>query len=95
MEALFQERCDVHSPAGIDLDAVIKSVLRLARSHEVSIDSNYAELVCVCVCVCVVGWGGVWKGKGGRRVGRRANLKAAGQGRTSIIPTSSAPPPGG
>ncbi|KAL4443762.1 hypothetical protein ABPG75_011499 [Micractinium tetrahymenae] len=52
MEALFRERCDMRCPAGIDLDAVIKAVLRLARRHEVSIDSNYAELV-IGVCVIV------------------------------------------
>lgn len=45
MEALFAERCNVHAPAGIDLDQVLKSTLHLARKHEVTIDSNYAALV--------------------------------------------------
>lgn len=37
---------------GIDLDGVMKGVLGLARTHEVSIDSNYAALV---IGVCVIG----------------------------------------
>jgi aarF domain-containing kinase len=37
---------------GINLDGVMKSVLQLARRHEVSIDSNYAAL-CIGVCVIV------------------------------------------
>ncbi|KAI7844981.1 hypothetical protein COHA_001347 [Chlorella ohadii] len=49
---MFREKCDIHSEAGIDVDAVLKGVLHLARHHEVSIDSNYAALV-VGVCVIV------------------------------------------
>lgn len=49
---LFKSECDVHAEAGIDLDAVMKEVLHLARKHEVSIDSNYAALV-IGVCVIV------------------------------------------
>ncbi|PSC71628.1 putative serine threonine-kinase abkC isoform A [Micractinium conductrix] len=52
MEALFTERADIFAPEGIDLDAVIKSVLQVARRHEVSIDTHYAELV-LGVCVIV------------------------------------------
>lgn len=35
IEELFAEHCDIHSPQGIDLDLVMKSVLRLACRHEV------------------------------------------------------------
>lgn len=35
MAALFAERCNIRSPAGIDLDGVMKAVLQLARKHEV------------------------------------------------------------
>ncbi|GIL44479.1 hypothetical protein Vafri_1931 [Volvox africanus] len=52
MEALAAARCDVYSTAGIDLDDVMKSVLRLARKHAVTIDSCYASLV-IAVCVIV------------------------------------------
>ncbi|EFJ43831.1 hypothetical protein VOLCADRAFT_106661 [Volvox carteri f. nagariensis] len=52
MVALAAARCDVHSAAGIDMDAVMKSVLRLARKHSVTIDSCYASLV-IAVCVIV------------------------------------------
>lgn len=37
MEALFTERADIFAPEGIDLDAVIKSVLQVARRHEVRV----------------------------------------------------------
>jgi predicted unusual protein kinase regulating ubiquinone biosynthesis (AarF/ABC1/UbiB family) len=40
MRALFAERCDVHAPGGIDLDAVMKAVLRAACVHRVTIDSR-------------------------------------------------------
>lgn len=43
---------DVHSAAGIDLNAVMKAVLRLARQHAVTIDSCYTSLV-ITVCVIV------------------------------------------
>jgi predicted unusual protein kinase regulating ubiquinone biosynthesis (AarF/ABC1/UbiB family) len=49
---LFRQECDIHSAAGIDLDAVMKAVLGLARKHHVSIDSCYASLV-ISVCVLV------------------------------------------
>lgn len=49
---LFKLQCDIHSEAGIDLDAVMKAVLGLARKHHVSIDSCYASLV-ISVCVLV------------------------------------------
>ena len=52
MSSLFRLECDIHSEAGIDLDAVMKSVLRLARKHSVSIDSGYASLV-IGVCIIV------------------------------------------
>jgi aarF domain-containing kinase len=45
MARLFTARCNLHVPGGIDLDAVLKDVLRLARKHEVCIDSCYASLV--------------------------------------------------
>lgn len=50
--ALFEARCDISTPAGIDLDGVMKAVLSLARRHGVSIDSCYASLV-VSTCVLV------------------------------------------
>jgi predicted unusual protein kinase regulating ubiquinone biosynthesis (AarF/ABC1/UbiB family) len=49
---LAAQRCDVHSSAGVDLDGVMKEVLRLARKHQVTIDSSYASLV-IAVCVIV------------------------------------------
>lgn len=52
MQALFVQRCNIHSLEGIDLDNVLKDVLRLARKHEVAIDSSYASLV-IAVCVLV------------------------------------------
>ncbi len=52
MQVLFEQRCNIHSPSGIDLDTVLKDVLRLARKHEVAIDSSYASLV-IAVCVLV------------------------------------------
>ena len=55
MVRLTAELCDLSSPAGIDLDAVMKSVLALARQHEVAIDSCFASLV-VGLCV-IVGFG--------------------------------------
>ena len=35
MEELFRQQCNIHSARGIDLDAVMKAVLHLARKHEV------------------------------------------------------------
>jgi hypothetical protein len=55
MVDLFQASCDIHSPAGIDLDYVMQQVLGLARKHSVAIDSCYASLV-ISVCV-LVGFG--------------------------------------
>jgi aarF domain-containing kinase len=55
MVDLFQAACDIHSPAGIDLDYVMQQVLGLARKHSVAIDSCYASLV-ISVCV-LVGFG--------------------------------------
>jgi aarF domain-containing kinase len=52
VEELFKKDCNIHQPGGIDLDRVMKSILHLARKHEVSIDSGYAALV-VGVCVIV------------------------------------------
>lgn len=52
VEELFQKDCNIHQPGGIDLDHIMKSILHLARRHEVSIDSGYAALV-VGVCVIV------------------------------------------
>lgn len=52
MKVLFAEQCDVQTPGGVDLDAVLKGILRLARRHTVAIDSNYAALV-IGVCVLV------------------------------------------
>jgi predicted unusual protein kinase regulating ubiquinone biosynthesis (AarF/ABC1/UbiB family) len=49
---LFSDRCQISSEAGIDLDAVMKAVLALARKWGVSIDSCYASLV-ISVCVLV------------------------------------------
>jgi predicted unusual protein kinase regulating ubiquinone biosynthesis (AarF/ABC1/UbiB family) len=49
---LFSDRCHISSEAGIDLDAVMKAVLGLARKWGVSIDSCYASLV-ISVCVLV------------------------------------------
>lgn len=50
--ALFNEECDIQRDEGIDLDAVMKSVLGLARKHHVGVDSCYASLV-ISVCVLV------------------------------------------
>jgi hypothetical protein len=55
MVDLFHAACDIHSPQGIDLDAVMQQVLGLARKHGVAIDSCYASLV-ISVCV-LVGFG--------------------------------------
>ncbi|GFR47223.1 hypothetical protein Agub_g8906 [Astrephomene gubernaculifera] len=52
MASLAARACNVHSAAGIDLDGVMKVVLRLARLHGVTIDSCYASLV-IAVCVIV------------------------------------------
>lgn len=52
VRTLFRADCDMQSPSGIDLDDVMKSILQLARKHEVSIDSGYASLV-LAVCVIV------------------------------------------
>ena len=35
----------MHAPGGIDLDRVFKATLRLARRHEVTVDSSFAALV--------------------------------------------------
>lgn len=35
MQALLAAQGDIHSAAGIDLDAVLKAILRLARTHTV------------------------------------------------------------
>jgi aarF domain-containing kinase len=51
MATLFDRACDLRAPAGIDLDAVMKATLQLARTHGVSVDSAYASLV---VGVCVI-----------------------------------------
>lgn len=52
VKLLFAKKCNIHSKDGINLDDVMKSVLHLARKHEVSIDSGYAALV-VGICVIV------------------------------------------
>ncbi|GFH27996.1 ABC1 domain-containing protein [Haematococcus lacustris] len=52
MEELFAVHCNIHQAAGIDLDLVMKAVLRLACMHAVAIDSAYASLA-VSVCVLV------------------------------------------
>jgi aarF domain-containing kinase len=53
MIALFEVECDRGpSSQGVDLDKVMKSILKLARKHEVTIDSSYAALV-ISVCVIV------------------------------------------
>lgn len=52
MKRLFETDCAIKTSEGIDLDAVMKSVLRLAQKHGVSIDSAYASLV-VGVCIIV------------------------------------------
>lgn len=44
MEAFFDSAADIDS-GGIDLDAVLKGCLRLARAHSVSVDSSYAALL--------------------------------------------------
>ncbi len=53
MARLFAAHADVYSQQGVDLDSVLQGVLRLARRHEVSIDSCYASLV-ISVCVITV-----------------------------------------
>lgn len=52
MVALFNTASQINSPGGIDVDTVLKAVLKLARKHEVAIDSSYAALV-LGVCVIV------------------------------------------
>ncbi|KAL0035601.1 hypothetical protein WJX79_001935 [Trebouxia sp. C0005] len=52
MEALFTVEAQIDGPDGIDVDKVLKDVLKLARRHEVGIDSSYAALV-LGVCVIV------------------------------------------
>lgn len=52
MMELFKEKANVHSEEGIDLDGVVKSVLKLSRRHRVSVDSKYAALV-IGICVIV------------------------------------------
>lgn len=52
MEALFKVEARIDGPEGIDVDKVLKDVLKLARRHEVGIDSSYAALV-LGVCVIV------------------------------------------
>lgn len=42
---LCRRECNIHAPDGINLDLVMKDVLRLARKHGVTIDSSYASLV--------------------------------------------------
>ena len=59
--ALFAEQADVRAPGGINLDAVLKGMLRLARAHGVTVDSCYAALV-VGVCV-IVGFGAALDGE--------------------------------
>ena len=44
VEALFQRQCNIRSEAGIDLDAVMKGILSLARKHEASRSSGAAAL---------------------------------------------------
>ena len=52
MMSLFEVECDrgPQSP-GVDLDRVMKSILKLLRKHEVTIDSCYAAL---CISICVI-----------------------------------------
>eukprot|EP00210_Caulerpa_lentillifera_P007052 g6746.t1 len=52
MQQLFAAQCNIKTDEGVDLDLVMKSVLRLARKHHVSIDSGYASLV-IGVCIIV------------------------------------------
>ncbi|KAL3147271.1 hypothetical protein ABBQ32_002762 [Trebouxia sp. C0010 RCD-2024] len=52
METLFGVEAQISGPDGIDVDKVLKDVLKLARRHEVGIDSSYAALV-LGVCVIV------------------------------------------
>ena len=42
----------MHAEQGIDLDGVMKAVMRLTYQHEVAVDSCYASLV-VSICVIV------------------------------------------
>lgn len=52
VEALFASHCNIHSPRGVDLDLVMKAVLRLCCVHNVTVDSAYATLA-IAVCVLV------------------------------------------
>lgn len=45
MAVLGADEMNVHSPQGIDLDRVIKTVLVLCRQHEVHVHSKYASLL--------------------------------------------------
>lgn len=54
MEAFFDASADVNA-GGIDLDAVLKGCLRLARAHSVSVDSSYAALLVGVVVIVAFG----------------------------------------
>ncbi len=49
MRVLFAQQCDIQSTEGVDLDAVLKGILRLARKHMVCM----SECVCLCMFVYV------------------------------------------
>lgn len=51
MRALFGKNCNLKDRP-IDLNAVLKDVLRLCHKHEVTVDSAYASLV-IAVCIIV------------------------------------------
>lgn len=51
MRKLFNERCDVNKEDGVDIDNVLKEILRLARRHEVSVDGSLASLIIGVVCI--------------------------------------------
>lgn len=52
VQQLFKTHCNIHHPQGVNLDDVMKAVLKLACQHEVTIDSSYASLA-IAVCVIV------------------------------------------
>ena len=52
MAELFAARCDLSSPRGVDLDAVLGRTLALVRTHGVSLDASYA-LLCMGLCAVV------------------------------------------
>ena len=52
MERLAADEMNVHSPEGIDLDRIIKTVLMLCKHHEVHVHSKYASLL-LGVCILV------------------------------------------